>query len=56
MDALTQKYIAREYASGQALTERFSDMHQIEQVRLFREIAKESDYCILGFVDGLESS
>jgi hypothetical protein len=48
------QYIAREYRSGQALAEHYYKLnHEAEQVRLFKEVAKESDYCILGFVDGL---
>ena len=48
-------YIAREYASGVRLAESYyeHDNDVVFQMRLFREVAKESDYCIQGFIDGL---
>jgi hypothetical protein len=46
-------YIAAEYHSGQALAQTYFEGDSIFQMRLFREVAKESDYCVQGFIDGL---
>lgn len=46
-------YVSREYAAGKRLASVFEESDQIVQVRIFKEVAKESDYCILGFADGL---
>lgn len=46
-------YIGREYQSGKKLARYFNRSDQIMQVRIFKEVAKESDFCILGFTDGL---
>lgn len=53
---MSADFISREYRSGQSLAETFAESDLIVQVRIFKEIAKESDYCILGFCDGLAES
>ena len=46
-------YIGREYRAGKSLAEVYLSTDQIMQVRIFKEVAKESDFCILGFCDRL---
>lgn len=56
---MDNNFISSEYQSGRNLADSYHEyglqgqVGQIAQMRLFREIAKESDFCIMGFIDGL---